>query len=181
MRAGGRLEITWPEGWFAIDLAPATAQSSAGRLVDSWAREHPDLAEHRDRLVDLLVGTAERARQTQCVYAAGAFGADQSGPTYAGLVARILGWPGTVDVDQFLEGMAAAARHDDAVTAAEVVQIAGRRMALVRQSPPDGSAVTSFLVPARERGVFVNVEFSSPAAPAPEHTFAHIVATVRVR
>jgi uncharacterized protein (UPF0303 family) len=75
-----------------------------------------------------------------------------------------------------------AARADDAVTSAEVVQIGGRRMVLVRQTADDGAVTTSFLVPQRdEHGVFVNLEFSSPGAPAPEHAFAHIVATLRVR
>jgi hypothetical protein len=181
MSRGGRLEVDLPDGWFRIDIGPA-ARGSARRLVDTWIERHPALGEHRDSLIDLLVSTAEHARATRCVYAAAAFGEQQGvGPTYAGLAVRILGWPGNADDEQFVAGMAAAARDDDNVTSAEVVQVAGRRMVLVRQSDPDGSVTTSFVVPARERGVFVNAEFSSPAAPAPEHTFAHIVATLRVR
>lgn len=183
MSGGGRLEIDLPEGWFAIDLAGPAARTSAERMVDGWIERHPALAEHRDRLVDLLVTTGENARGTNAIYAAAAFGEQPGvGPTYAGLVVRVLVWPGRADVEQFLAGMAAAARDDPGVTSADVVQVAGRRMVLVRQVDADtGAATTSFVVPARDRGVFVNAEFSSPAAPAPEHTFAHIVATLRVR
>ena len=182
MSGTGRLQIDLPEGWFPIDLATREATTSARRLVDGWIARRPALADHRERLVDLLEATSENARRTNCVYAAAAFGETPGvGPTYAGLAVRVLVWPGNVDVEGFLAGMAAAARDDDGVTSAEVVQIAGRRMVLVRQVDADtGAATTSFIVPARGRGVFVNAEFSSPAALAPEHTFAHIVGTLRV-
>ena len=182
----GRFEVELPDGWFAIDLDPATRDASAGRLVDAWVARHPELDASRDGLVETIVATADHARRTRCIYAAAAFGYQPgAGPSYAGLAVRVLPWPGSVSVDDFVEGMVAAARRDDAVTTAEPVKVGGRRMVLVRQTVPtdDGgppAAVTSFVVPVPASGAFANLEFSSPVAPAPEHTFAHIAATVRL-
>ena len=189
--ADGRLQIDLPDGWFRIDLDPGTVAAASDRLVDSWIERRPQLAEHRATLVDALVRTSRHARDTHCVMAAASFG-DQAGvgPSYAGLVARILAWPGRMDTGTFLSGMAGAARGDAGVSSAEVVRIGGRQVVLVRQrvaaeerGTGEGAAegaVTTFVVPVPERGVFLNLEFSSPVAPAPEHTFAPLVATARV-
>lgn len=184
--ATGRLEIDLPEGWFRIDLDPRTAEQSSARLVDGWVERHPELAGTRDALVEMLVATGRHALETHCVFAAAAFGQQPGGgPSYAGLVARVLPWPGDVPLDDFLRLAAQAAGADEAVTSAEVTKVGRRDVVLVRQTvagdgPGDESAVTSFVLPAREQHVFVNLEFSTPSAPAPEHTFAHIVATTRV-
>jgi hypothetical protein len=182
----GRIELELPEGWFRIDLDPATRDDSAARLVDTWVARHPELAPERDRFVTTIVATAEHALRTSCIYAAAAFGEQQgAGPSYAGLVVRVLPWPGSIGLDEFVAGMVAAARRDEAVTAAEPIEVGGRRMVLVRQSvrtdddgPP--AAITSFVVPEPASGAFANLEFSTPAAPAPEHAFAHLAATVRL-
>ncbi|MFL6139470.1 MAG: hypothetical protein ACJ74O_16935 [Frankiaceae bacterium] len=184
-RAAGRFEVDLPDGWFRIDLDPATRERSAGRLVDAWVARRPELAKQRDGLVATIVSTAERALGTHCIYAAAALGHQADvGPTYAGLAVRVLPWPGSIDVDAFVAGMVAAARADEGVTAVEPIQVGGRRMVLVRHAAPadDGQqgTVTSFVVPAPGSGAFANLEFTTPVAPAPEHSFAHIAATIRL-
>lgn len=179
----GALRLDLPEGWFPLELDPRRRSVAAETLVAHWVDVQPALAEHRAELVDLLTKTAEQALASHAVFAAGSFGLGPTGPTYAGLVIRILPWPGGagsgLDEDALLQGLAGAAQADRAVRATERVQVGGRRMLLVRQEN-EGQAITSFVVPLRNGGVFANLEFTSDEAPAPEHTFAHIASTVQI-
>lgn len=182
----GQFEIDLPTGWFRIDLDPATRDASTQALVDVWVERNGELAPYRETLVATLTATAGHAVATHCILAAASFGYEPGrGPSFAGLAVRLLEWPGTADVDDFIAGMARAAEAESAVTGTEPIDIAGRKMLLVRQrvdvgDGEDQAAVTSFVVPMPAQGVFANLEFTSPVAPAPEHAFAHVAATARV-
>jgi hypothetical protein len=82
----GELDLTMPEGWFALDADPTTRRAAMTAEVDAWAAGQRERMAHRGDLVEILLGFGKEADDKGALFAAVYWEPGDYGPTAANLM-----------------------------------------------------------------------------------------------
>jgi len=89
-----------PANWLTVDLDARTSRRSIARLVEERAGSHPETAESRRQLTQMLQTAAEDAIEQGAVYAAILSTVIAERPVSASLICTVTTSPEPVEVDQ---------------------------------------------------------------------------------